>query len=85
VLMPAEGCEVTAAWDGSATGALGGRLQAGSADGFGASVPLLVREDPAQRTNVGGGGGGAWHWGWPLFLGLLLAAGRAVRSESRHG
>jgi len=84
VLLPGEECEFAAAWDGSAAGALGGRLQAGSADGFGASVPLLVREDPAQRTNVGGGGGGAWHWGWLPVLGLLMAARRAVRSESPH-
>jgi hypothetical protein len=85
VLMPAEGCEVAVAWDGSAAGALGGRLQAGSADGFGASVPLQVREDPAQRTNVGGGGGGALNWGWLFVLGLLMAARRPVRSESPHG
>jgi hypothetical protein len=83
VLLPGEECEISVAWDGSAAGVLGGRLLAGAAPGaFGASAPLLVREDPAQRTNVGGGG--AWNWPWLLALAVLLAIGRAVRTESPH-
>lgn len=83
VLLPGESCEIGLAWDGSAGGALGGQLIASSTASFGASVPLLVREDPAQRSNAGGGGG-ALHWAW-LLLAALLAGGRALRSESPHG
>jgi len=82
VLMPGEACELTVVWDGSAAGALGGRLVLETADAPGASVPLLVREDPAQGTNVGGG---AWHGWWLLALLMLPAILRPLRSESRHG
>ena len=84
VLLPGESCEIGLAWDGSAGGALGGRLIASSTASFGAAVPLLVREHPAQRSNVGSGGGGALHWAW-LLLAIALAGGRALRSKSPHG
>jgi len=82
VLMPGEACELTVVWDGSAAGARGGRLVLDTADAPGASVPLLVREDPAQSTNVGGG---VWHGWWLLALLMLPAILRPLRSESRHG
>jgi hypothetical protein len=74
-LLPGEACDISVSWDGTAAGALGGRLFAGAAAGFGASVPLAVSEDPAQRSNVGAGGGGAGHW----FLLLALAALASAR------
>jgi hypothetical protein len=85
VLLPGESCEVAVTWDGSAAGLPGGRLLASAGSGaFGTSAQLVVREDPAQRTNAGGGGG-SWHWSWLLALAALLARREAVRSEFRHG
>lgn len=81
VLMPGEECEISVAWDGSAAGVLGGRLLAGTASGaLGTTTQLLVREDSAQRTNIGGGGG-ALGWPWLLALAGMVAIRRAARSE----
>ena len=74
-LLPGESCAVEVAWLGTAAGSAGGSLTVSGGDAFGSlSVPLSVREDPAQRTNVGSTGGGASSTAMLLgvALGVLL-------------
>jgi hypothetical protein len=89
LLAPGETCTLELSWPGGAAAVAGSTLALSATDAFAsAQLPIVVSEDPAQRSNAGTGGGALIGASWAWLAALLLACRllqRTARRQSRHG
>lgn len=85
LLAPGEACTLELSWPGSAAAVAGSTLALSATDAFAsAQLPIVVSEDPAQRSNAGTGGGALIGASWAWLAALLLACRLLQRTARRQ-